>query len=139
MIDNFRTHASDRLDILTIRCRCFCSRVPCENPVVWYLNSKWCHLNAQTTAGKRLINARNRDRTRDDKTYVCLYMKRSFRRFALLENPYLLNERLIIQKGVFLCPGDISVPLEDNLKAMAGWNAKDSITKMRLEFTAEER
>lgn len=28
-------------------------------------------------------------------------------------NPFALNERLVIQQGVFLCPGDISTKLED--------------------------
>ncbi len=34
--------------------------------------------------------------------------------------PYRLNERLIIQQGVFLCPGDITRPFEENLLAIPG-------------------
>jgi hypothetical protein len=30
-------------------------------------------------------------------------------------NPFRLNERLSVQKGVFLCPGHVGVPFEDNL------------------------
>ena len=31
-------------------------------------------------------------------------------------NPFRLNERLAYQRGVFLCPGDISEPFEENYK-----------------------
>ena len=37
---------------------------------------------------------------------------------ACPQNPFQLNERLRIQKGVFLSPGSIEIPFEDNLKAM---------------------
>ena len=35
-------------------------------------------------------------------------------------NPYTLSERLVIQQGTFLCPGDVTVPFESNLYAMPG-------------------
>jgi len=46
--------------------------------------------------------------------------------FVLPMNPHNLNERLIIQQGVFLCPGDISQEFEDNLRA----NFSDSYRKL---------
>jgi hypothetical protein len=33
-------------------------------------------------------------------------------------NPYRLNERLTIQHGVFVCPGDVTVSFEENLQAL---------------------
>jgi hypothetical protein len=38
--------------------------------------------------------------------------------------PYRFNDRLVIQQGMFLCPGDVSIPFEDNLTAIL--NAPDS-------------
>jgi hypothetical protein len=35
--------------------------------------------------------------------------------FVIPVNPFMLNERLVIQQGLFLCAGDISIPFEDNL------------------------
>ena len=32
-------------------------------------------------------------------------------------NPFRLNERLTVQQGVFLCPGDLTASFEDNLIA----------------------
>lgn len=37
--------------------------------------------------------------------------------FACPVNPYRLNERLTIQQGVFVCPGDVSLSFEENLEA----------------------
>src|SRR2546421_4497815 len=33
-------------------------------------------------------------------------------------NPFWMNQRLSIQQGVFLCPGDVSIPFMENLSAM---------------------
>ncbi len=117
----------------------FALESPCNEPVVWRLNARWCSKEAKAIAPTRLVNGRSRDTSRGDDTYIPLYMRKPLRAFALPENPFLLNERLIIQKGVFLCPGNISLPLEQNLKAMADWHTEDSIVKIQLRFSAKER
>jgi hypothetical protein len=33
-------------------------------------------------------------------------------------NPFRLNERLVIQQGIFLCPGDVTLTFEENLAAV---------------------
>lgn len=33
-------------------------------------------------------------------------------------NPYKLNQRLVVQQGLFLCQGDIRYPFEENLRAV---------------------
>ena len=38
--------------------------------------------------------------------------------FACPQNPFRLNERLTIQKGVFMCPGNVTVPFEENLGSL---------------------
>jgi len=45
---------------------------------------------------------------------------------VLAVNPLQLHERLHVQQGVFLCPGDVSISFEQNLIHLAGWrsNAK---------------
>ena len=42
--------------------------------------------------------------------------------FVTQANPYVLNHRLSIQQGVFLCPGDVTETWVDNLSAL-GWSA----------------
>jgi hypothetical protein len=44
-------------------------------------------------------------------------------------SPFALNQRLVIQQGVFLCPGDVSISFEENLSALlthtdSGWFRK---------------
>lgn len=47
-------------------------------------------------------------------------------------NPFRLNERLRIQKGTFLVPGDVECPYMDNLMALIGHDSDDHILKVRL-------
>ena len=86
---------------------------------VWCLKEDSCigsdkakkeHLELQS-----LICCRNKDECRNDTSFKPLYMEDKYD-IVLLENPFLLNMRLNIQQGVFLCPGKISVPLEEILR-----------------------
>jgi FRG domain-containing protein len=45
-------------------------------------------------------------------------------------NPFMLNERLTIQKGVFVCVGDVQRPFEENLLAMPGSDRNDYLMKL---------
>jgi hypothetical protein len=45
-------------------------------------------------------------------------------------NPYRLNKRLTIQRGLFLCPGDVSTSFENNLLSMN--KSKDNVIKYRI-------
>jgi hypothetical protein len=40
--------------------------------------------------------------------------------FAPIVNPFRLHQRLVVQQGVFLCPGNIRRPFEKNLLALPG-------------------
>ncbi|HEX8920857.1 MAG TPA: FRG domain-containing protein [Pyrinomonadaceae bacterium] len=48
-------------------------------------------------------------------------------------NPYRLNERLSIQQGLFLVPGNISLPFEDNLSASLD-DAENNAATTRFVF-----
>lgn len=50
-------------------------------------------------------------------------------------NPFRLNERLSVQKGVFLCPGHVGVPFEENLLD----NIVSPKNLIRYEFSTEPR
>ena len=52
--------------------------------------------------------------------------------FVFAENPTILNERLIIQQGLFLCPGDVSKSFEDNIKLLEGWTDPDHLVKLKF-------
>lgn len=49
-------------------------------------------------------------------------------------NPFRLNERLVIQQGCFLCPGDTTKPFEDNLAALqTSSDAENNLIMLRID------
>jgi len=106
--------------------------------IVWCLNGDWCLKQAALIAGKDLIDARNTDETRNDSSFKPLYMRKKPFKMVFIENPYLFHERLIIQQGVFLCPGDISTKFEINITSLDGWTKKSSIVKIRFQMTKQD-
>jgi hypothetical protein len=54
------------------------------------------------------------------------------------ENPLHLNERLTIQQGIFLCPGDIGVSFSENIQAMDGWDSSDNVVKIKLDLGSDQ-
>jgi len=54
--------------------------------------------------------------------------------------PYRFNDRLVIQQGMFLCPGDVSIPFEDNLTAILNApNFEGTLIKLVIEDDSELR
>ena len=54
------------------------------------------------------------------------------KKFIVAANPFRLNERLAYQRGVFLCPGDVSVSLMDNLSV---YKDKAELIKHIVQYT----
>ena len=88
---------------------------------------------------RSVAKERNSDKSRNNKSFDKLYRIDKPRQFAFLENPYLLNTRLIVQQGVFLCPGDISTTFAINLQKMNGWQNEDAILKIRCAMKTAQR
>ena len=49
---------------------------------------------------------------------------------ALPANPFRLNERLRIQKGLFVVPGDLASSFMKNLQAMPNWESENHLLKI---------
>lgn len=105
-----------------------------SGPVVWCLNGDWCEEQTTSLEIGDLISKRNDDKKRTDKTFKPLYMGKKRYKFVLPENPLPLNERLTIQKGLFLCPGNVALRFETNLKSLKGWNSRDGVLKLRFQM-----
>src|SRR5262245_28039058 len=86
-----------------------------RNAAIWCLNADWCW---ETAEGDPVVGSdlklREEDAFRNDLTFRKIYLDAQ-RRFVCVENPLRLNQRLILQRGIFLCPGDISVGFEQNI------------------------
>ncbi len=108
-----------------------------ENPAIWCIKTKWCHDTA-----RRIVGAGFGDRDDDkwrrgsgfDKLYMTNDPARERPKFVNFENPYYLNERLNTQQGLFLCAGNISLKFELNLQEMEGWEKKENIVMLKLDF-----
>jgi hypothetical protein len=79
------------------------------------------------------VKLRAEDQFRNNVTFHPAYLE-ARRRFVCLENPLRLNQRLILQRGVFLCPGDISVGFQKNIEAMDGWDLERNLVKLVLNL-----
>ncbi len=59
--------------------------------------------------------------------------------FVSAVNPYKQHERLAIQQGVFLCPGDLTKPFEENLSEITGPNAANDFIKLEIDANPKAR
>jgi hypothetical protein len=94
---------------------------------VWAVNLPWafektlCLLKA---AGKnyRILEAQRLEGLEEnaEAEIARTFMDPPFVPSATPLNPFRLNERLRLQKGIFLIPGDITIPFEENLRALPG-------------------
>lgn len=117
----------------------FAMEAGAKDAVVWCLNTAWCYEAASKIVGQDNIVARNVDSSRDDSSFLPLYMPQGTRhKFVFAENAAHLNERLIIQQGMFICPGDVGTTFVENLKAMDGWASDRNILKLRLKMAPKD-
>ncbi len=109
-----------------------------EVPVIWCLNTKWLRAELNKfPLTRELIPLRNRDATKDDNSFKQLYMGPNPQPFVFAENPLFLNERLVIQQGLFLCPGDVSKSFENNIKSLSRWTDPNHILKFKFILPKE--
>jgi hypothetical protein len=100
---------------------------------VWVLNKEWLK-----DEGKRAFQESNRPsslfREKGDEEVEEHFLNDVVNRESLESvvqvNPFQLNERLTIQKGVFLYPCDIGKSFETNLRAMHGHSDPRNVTKL---------
>jgi len=105
---------------------------------VYCINREWVLKSAVSAVGSKMVNDRNCDAKRNDSSFIPLYMTSPYNKFAFIENPVILNDRLIIQQGTFICQGDVSTTLMDNIRNMNSFELSDNISKISLKFNKEE-
>ncbi len=110
-----------------------------ERSVIWCMNHKWWTKRARAIVGDDRFGQRIRYETRNDQSFIPLYMTEKPHRMVYLENPFFFNSRLNIQQGVFLCTGDITARFEENLKGLGESHTSDSVVKIFCEMKMEDR
>jgi hypothetical protein len=108
-----------------------------EGAAVWALNSEWANKESK----RRFL-----ENGRDKKDVECIIEKPSYTKNAMpfkrlfLTEPFIktvcplapkrLTERITVQKGVFLCPGNPNVTIDENIESMDGFNDKENIVRL---------
>lgn len=86
--------------------------------VVWALNTDW--LKDEIGKNPRLADSwREFVSARTADSFRLLFLRESPEAFVYTATPLEMNERLAVQQGLFLCPGDISRPFAANLEALS--------------------
>jgi hypothetical protein len=110
--------------------------------VVWALdnNSAWINISLKKALNdEEAYNDIMKDQNAIKQgTFKKIFMRPSPIDVVCPMNPFSLNERLSIQQGVFLCPGNVLKPFEDNLFGLLSqYTLKDKLKK--LIFTENKR
>jgi FRG domain len=115
-----------------------------EGPsAVWAIDTRWCQ--EQAIEALRLIGKKEpeilSEKLSDEKYFFKtrkLLFESPFTRFVCLVNAFYMNERLTLQRGVFLWPGDVRCSFEDNLSALPGHDDADRVVKLILPYPLRE-
>jgi len=100
---------------------------------VWAINHRWAVEKSKnkfkkgTAAWKFLDEFIEEEK---EKVFKTVFMRSRPKTFTCPQNPFRLNERLTIQKGVFMVPGNVSLSFEKNLRTMGEWDRKENIKKI---------
>lgn len=105
---------------------------------VYCINREWVLKSAGSAVGSNMVNDRNCDAKRNDSSFIPLYMTSPYNKFVFIENPVILNDRLNIQQGTFICQGDMSATLMDNIRNMNSFELQTNVAKINLKFNKEE-
>ncbi len=99
---------------------------------IWAIDSTWC--TERLAEIDRDLAARYSSywEKRGHEDFKAIFMQSQPQKLVLSVNPFRLNERLAYQKGVFLCPGDISTTFMENLLAFA---EADGLQQCIIQYT----
>lgn len=115
---------------------------------IWAIDTRW--LNSVANARVPGL-AKHQDKTDLDKTgkhFRELFLSNSTS-FVSTESPLRINKRLALQRGVFLCPGDVRKSFVDNLEALSNPgkrarllcirpSARDSLLRLLYRLNIDE-
>jgi integrase len=101
-----------------------------EQAVVWALNTKWLNeaLRETLRGEKREKYEALAGKKSNPERFRLAITKPPFDQFICTATSMVLNQRLSLQQGVFLCPGDVTCSWSKNLDGL-GWTPEPQISK----------
>lgn len=104
------------------------------NCAVWAVRAPWALQESAELlrkAGKRHVDRMLKRFVEGDEEIVqTLFFEPPYVRTAWPINAFRLNERLRIQEGAFLIPGDVSTSFENNLQSLPGYDSTDHVIEI---------
>ncbi len=109
---------------------------PRGQPTIWAISKTWLSREVPT------IVARGNNLAQPFKRYLKYRDGNGFRevffkgrpQIVYPVSPFRLNQRLTIQQGLFLCPGDVTKTFDENLKSMP--HHEENVMRIPIEFGA---
>ncbi|MFC1994340.1 FRG domain-containing protein [Chloroflexota bacterium] len=102
-----------------------------SNVAIWAINNGWFSEQLKHREIKDKYTA-YRSLREEYGSFNDIFMRPKPVKLILSVNPFRLNERLAYQRGLFLCPGDVSASMEENL---AAYGDNDKIAEHIIQFT----
>jgi hypothetical protein len=115
-----------------------------QDAAVWAVNGKWALSESAKllkAAGKNDSDVQQlEDRFIEGSERITqnLFFESPLVRLACPMNPFRLNERLRIQKGIFLIAGSVEAPFAENLAALPQHDSPDNILKIAIPRSIAE-
>jgi hypothetical protein len=103
---------------------------------IWAIDTRW--LNGRANRKIRGLNKDRGDKDKQGRHFRKYFLKEGSKPnvFVSTENPLRLNRRLAMQRGVFLCPGDVGRTFVENLEALSP--ARDRARWFRIDASARD-
>ncbi len=110
-----------------------------EDAGIWALDTDWLRERVNDCFPVELQIFDKDPNVRKD-TFRELFAADKAKSMVYAVNPYRRNERLSIQQGIFLCPGRIDIPFEENLEPLLDVsNARQFFCKLTLNVNGAVR
>lgn len=112
---------------------------PKGEPTIWAVNKSWLTMEVAKMIkgmGEPIESQFNRYASHRDGNEFRNVFFIGRPRFVSAVSPYRLNQRLTIQQGLFLCPGDLTITFDANLKAMNNYN--ENVKKIPIVARARQ-
>jgi hypothetical protein len=105
--------------------------------VVWAINADWAVNESaekfrEDSVEKIFLLSPITEKSAD--AFNLTFMRTKPKAFACPINPFRLNERLTIQKSVFMCPGDVTKPFEFNLRELNRSGESGNVVKLLIKL-----
>ena len=112
-------------------------------PVVWCFSRHWFNERIRDITGdayQNTLDVTNQEEIgRSENRFNKYYNSVPPNKFVGMVNSFFLHPRVNVQQGLFLCQGNLSVTIEENLMNMKHWSDRSSILKILINVNNNDR